>query len=79
MEMNKRIFILLDCKTTASNLKVISSSSNYQDTGVFTCEEGYYMKHLGSNIHNLNTECLKNSSWENEYLFQCWGGYCVVF
>ena len=68
-----------ECKTTVPNLKVISTSSDYQDTGEFTCEDGYDMKHLGSNIQSLNTECLKNSSWGNEYLFQCWGGYCVVF
>ena len=63
-----------ECTTTFPYLKVNSTSSNYQDSGVFKCENGYFLKHLKSNVQSLNTECLRNASWSNQYLFECWGG-----
>ena len=69
-----KIYLFTECTTTVPYLKVYSTSSNYQDTGVFKCEDGYYLKHLITNEQSLNTECLYDASWSNESLFDCWGG-----
>ena len=41
---------------------------------MFKCEDGYDLNHLFNKNHDLNTECLRNISWSNEHLFECWGG-----
>ena len=66
-----------ECQTTVPNLKVVSIASSYKDTGTFKCEDGYEMKQLQNNFNSLNTECLKNAKWGDEYLFECWGGILI--
>ena len=55
-----------------------SSSSEYKDTGVFQCEDEHI---IVDNLNNYNTECLKNSLWQNEDKFACWGGemFCINY
>jgi len=64
-------FTFSECQTTVPNLKVVSTASSYKDTGTFKCEDGYEIKR--NNINSLNTECLKNATWKNEHLYECWG------
>ena len=68
-----------DCELVNDTFKVVSESSNYDDTGTLFCRSGQ-MFYDGSPVSNITARCDESATWSfDSEKVRCYTGFRIYF